>query len=49
MAREGDTVALVAAGGDPAAGSPSALATAAVFERDDLAELLDAGSGPQPG
>ena len=31
---------LVAGGADPAAGTPSALATAAMFEREDLAVLL---------
>ncbi|MDQ6836392.1 MAG: ankyrin repeat domain-containing protein [Actinomycetota bacterium] len=31
---------LVAAGADPEAGQPSARATAAMFEREDLAELL---------
>jgi ankyrin repeat protein len=31
---------LVAGGADPAAGTPSALATAAMFEREDLAALL---------
>jgi uncharacterized protein len=31
---------LVAGGADPEAGHPSALATAALFERPDLAELL---------
>jgi uncharacterized protein len=31
---------LAAGGADPEAGQPSALATAAVFERPDLAELL---------
>jgi ankyrin repeat protein len=36
--------ALVAAGADPAAGQPSALATAAMFERPDLARLLPGGS-----
>jgi ankyrin repeat protein len=34
---------LVAAGADPAAGRPSALATAAMFEREDLAEILRGG------
>jgi ankyrin repeat protein len=43
--------ALVAGGADPAAGTPSALATAAMFEREDLAALLaaDSGSMPEPG
>jgi ankyrin repeat protein len=31
---------LVAAGADPEAGQPSARSTAAIFEREDLAELL---------
>ncbi|HEY2259145.1 MAG TPA: ankyrin repeat domain-containing protein [Solirubrobacteraceae bacterium] len=31
---------LVAAGADPGAGHPSALATAAMFERQDLSQLL---------
>lgn len=33
---------LVAAGADPHAGQPSAMATATVFERPDLAALLSA-------
>jgi hypothetical protein len=35
--------ALVAGGADPEAGRPSALATAAMFEREDLSELLRGG------
>ncbi len=35
---------LVAAGADPNAGQPSATATAAMFERPDLAALLSPGS-----
>jgi ankyrin repeat protein len=34
---------LVAGGADPAAGQPSALATAVLFEREDLAEILRGG------
>lgn len=34
---------LVASGADPQAGQPSAFATAALFERPDLAELLTPG------
>jgi uncharacterized protein len=34
---------LVAGGADPAAGQPSALATAAMFEREDLGEILRGG------
>jgi ankyrin repeat protein len=41
---ESDVVrALVAGGADPDAGRPSALATAAMFEREDLAEILRGG------
>lgn len=40
--------ALIAAGADPEAGQPTALATAAMFERADLAALLRPGSGPEP-
>jgi ankyrin repeat protein len=37
--------ALAAAGADPRAGTPSAVATARMFERDDLLELLGAVGG----
>jgi uncharacterized protein len=37
--------ALIAAGADPEAGQPTALATAAMFERADLAALLRPGPG----
>ncbi len=39
--------ALIAAGADPEAGQPTALATAAMFERADLAALLRPESGPE--
>jgi uncharacterized protein len=38
--------ALIAAGADPEAGQPTALATAAMFERADLAALLVPEPGP---
>jgi ankyrin repeat protein len=41
--------ALVAAGADPDAGQPTARATAAMFEREDLAELLDVPGSRRTG
>jgi ankyrin repeat protein len=37
--------ALVASGADPEAGQPSAIATAQMFERADLLELMRRGDG----
>ena len=40
--------ALAAGGADPHAGTPSAVATARMFERTDLLELLGAVDDPPP-